>query len=250
MIFKCFGDKRNPVIILIHGAGLSYWMWKPEIQAFKDKYYIVTPILDGNGDAANVTFHSIEKCAKEIIDYIEQNFNGKVFAICGISTGAETIVEILSKNPNIAKKAIIESAIVIPIRVTEKLSKIFVTLTYFLIKRKWFSKLLAKQICIPKSMFQNYYVDGNKISKQSIINMITAYFRYTLPTNFKNNKADIIVMCGNREYSSMKKSAELIHKNSINSKFIIIPQCGHGISIKLPETFIEIMKKLFEDNKS
>lgn len=249
MIFKHFGDKNKPVIILIHGGGLSYWMWEPYIEAFKNKYHIVTPILDGNGECSDRNFESIKDCADEIIDYVNNNFNGKVLAICGLSLGAQITVEILSQSNNIVKKSIIESAMVIPIKFYEILMRLFINSTYFFSKRRWFVKLQAKKLCIPKDMFENYYRDNKKISKKSLINMVINCFRYTLPINFKNNKCKIVVICGEKEYNIMKKSAQLIHKSAAGSNLITIPHCGHGASIKFPNDFIDIMRNLFEADK-
>jgi predicted esterase len=35
MIFKEFGNKNKPVIIFLHGSGLSWWSLKPQIEALR-----------------------------------------------------------------------------------------------------------------------------------------------------------------------------------------------------------------------
>ena len=97
MIFKEFGDKNRPVIILLHGGGLSWWSWKAQIEVLEKDYRVVTPIIDGHGDAWDSTFVSINKSAKQVIKYIKENCDGKVLALCGLSIGAQIIVEILSQ---------------------------------------------------------------------------------------------------------------------------------------------------------
>lgn len=116
MITKNYGDKSKPVIVLIHGGGLSDWMWQPQIDALQNEYHIVTVLLDGHGEAYETAFDSIEVSAQKIIDDIYENFGGKVYAICGLSVGAQITVEILSRQQNIAQKAIVESAMVIPMK--------------------------------------------------------------------------------------------------------------------------------------
>lgn len=63
MIFKEFGDKSKPAIIMLHGGGLSWWSLKPQIEALQKKYYVITPILDGHGEEWHTTFVSIQKSA-------------------------------------------------------------------------------------------------------------------------------------------------------------------------------------------
>ncbi len=79
MIFKEFGNKNMPVIILIHGGGLSWWSWKAQIEVLEKNYYVVTPIIDGHGDDYDTEFVSIKKSAEEIIKYVKEKLQWKSF---------------------------------------------------------------------------------------------------------------------------------------------------------------------------
>jgi len=59
MIFKEFGQKGLPTIILLHGGGLSYWSLNNVVKNLVDDYHVITPILDGHGDDWDNTFISI-----------------------------------------------------------------------------------------------------------------------------------------------------------------------------------------------
>lgn len=243
MIFKGYGNKLNPVTILIHGGGLSEWMWKPQIEAFEDKLYIVTAIIDGHGEDYANDFTTIRDSANKIIDYINFNFNGKVFAICGLSLGAQITVEVLSQKEDISKRAIIESAMVIPNKLISKISKPLFAPLYPLIKKRWFSKLQAKQMYIPKEMFEAYYEDSKIISKNSLIQFMVDNAKYSLPKTLKNTTVKALIICGEKELSAMKISSHLLRESIKNSDLKIIPSCGHGVSIKLPNEYNEMMER-------
>jgi pimeloyl-ACP methyl ester carboxylesterase len=87
MIFREFGDKTQPTIILLHGGGLSWWAFTDIIPLLKDKYHVVTPVIDGHGDDGKTTFMSIQESAQKIVQYIDANFKGNVLALCGLSLG-------------------------------------------------------------------------------------------------------------------------------------------------------------------
>lgn len=38
MQFKTYGNKKNPVILFLHGGGLSWWSWQQEIDCFQKEY--------------------------------------------------------------------------------------------------------------------------------------------------------------------------------------------------------------------
>ncbi len=247
MIYKEFGQKDKPVIVLIHGGGLSDWMWRAEIDALKNEYTIITPIIDGHGEDFEAAFTSIQGCAENIIAYIKDNLNGKVRAICGLSLGAQITVEILSRASDITEKAVIESAVVIPSKAAQKLAKSMLDISFPLVQKLWFAKLQAKQLNIPGNMFESYFEDTKKMTKQSLLNMLLENAKYTLPEGFKNTAAKAAVIVGRKEYNVMKQSGEIIHKSAENSTFTEIDNCGHGVSILFPEKYLEILNGLLAE---
>ena len=98
MLFKEFGNKQNKSIILIHGYGISWRMWKPQIDVLSNDYYVIVPVLDGHDIENNSTFTTVEKAAADISDYVLQTYGKHVFAICGASLGATIVVEIIAQN--------------------------------------------------------------------------------------------------------------------------------------------------------
>ena len=166
MIFKEFGNKNMPVIIFIHGGGLSWWSWKPQIEVLQKNYRIITPIIDGHGDACDTTFVSIKESAEQVIKYIKENCNGKIFALCGLSIGAQIIVEILSKESDITENAVIESALVYPIKMVIALTVPMYNMCYGLIKKRWFAKLQAKTLNVPVELFETYYQESSRMTKK------------------------------------------------------------------------------------
>ncbi len=245
MIFQEYGDPGKPVVFLIHGGGLSNWMWKPQIDALQQQYYIITPILDGHGEENQVIYDSISRSAGQIIAYINENFGGKVFAICGLSVGAQITAEILSRVNGIAKKAVMESALVIPSKIMAAMTKPTLNLSFFLVKKRWFAKLQAKQMYLPDSMFEDYFCDSAGMSKESMINLMTDNASYSIPKNLENTTADVLVLCGEQEYGMMKKSALLLHQKLKHSTLKTVPGCGHGVSLKFPGLYLDLMKNLF-----
>lgn len=77
MIIKEYGNKNKEIIILLHGDGLSWWNYIGEIELLKNNYRLIIPILDGHF-LSDKKFVSIEDNAKEIINFIYNNFKGKV----------------------------------------------------------------------------------------------------------------------------------------------------------------------------
>lgn len=249
MIFKEFGNKNKPVIIFLHGGGLSWWSLKPQIEALQNDYYIVTPIIDGHGDDWNTTFVSINKSAKQMIQYIKDNCNGKVFSICGLSIGAQIVVEMLSLESDITENAVIESALVYPMKLATKLTVPMYHLSYGLIKKRWFAKLQGKTLNVPVDLFETYYNDSSQMTKESLINLTKSNGDFQIPTTLCNTNAKTLILVGEKELPIMKKSAKLIHDTIKGSTYITLKGYGHGeVSLIHSDEYLDLLKHFFANN--
>lgn len=243
MIFKETGNKELPTIILLHGGGLSDWSWKKTVDALQTCFHIVTPIIDGHGEDGNEEFVSIEDSANKLIDYIDEQYSGKVFAIGGLSIGAQIVTEVLSQSPDIAHYAIIESALVCPIKGVTAMVVPTYQMLYGLIKKRWFAKIQAKTLCVSEELFEMYYQDSLKISKQSLINITVSNGNYSLKNSIFKTAAKVLIIVGSKEIGIMKKSAYLLHDKIKGSELYIADGMKHGeISLVHTKKYVELIK--------
>ena len=244
MKYKEYGLKNKDIIILLHGGGLSWWNYIDEIGLLEDEFHIVIPILDGHSDS-DTNFISIENNASEIINFINENYNGKVKLIGGLSLGGQVLLEILSRNPNICEYAVIESALVIPMKFTYKMIEPIFNLTYGLTKKSWFSKLQFKNLKIKNSLYDLYYEDTCKISKNNLIAFMKSNSSYELKDTLSRTRAKVLILVGSKERSIMKKSAVKIAELILNSELEILQGYYHGdISINHADDYVERVKRL------
>ena len=245
MIVKEYGKSNKDIIILLHGGGLSWWNYEEVSEILKSNYHVILPILDGHS-GSDRDFTSIESNANEIIEYIDNNYNGNVKLIGGLSLGAQILLDILSKRDNICEYAIIESALVYPMKMTNKLIESSINMSYGLINKKWFSKLQFKSLKIKKELFDKYYIDSSNITKNNMISFLKANSNYHLK-NIKTNKSKSIVIVGSKERPIMIKSAKRIHDELINSELEILSGYYHGdLSINHPNEYAEKVNKLIK----
>ena len=245
MIVKEYGKSNKDIIILLHGGGLSWWNYEEVSEILKSNYHVILPILDGHS-GSDRDFTSIENNANEIIEYIDNNYNGNVKLIGGLSLGAQILLDILSKRDNICEYAIIESALVCQMKMTNRLIEPSINMSYGLIKKRWFSKLQFKSLKIKKELFDKYYIDSSNITKNNMISFLEANSNYYLK-NIKTNKSKSIVIVGSKERSIMIKSAKRIHDELINSELEILSGYYHGdLSINHPNEYAEKVKKLIK----
>lgn len=115
-----------------------------EAKLLQDRYHVVLPVIDGHS-GSDKDFTTIENNADEILSYIDKNCNGKVLMICGLSLGGQILVDLLARRKNICKFAIVESALVLPMKATNALIQPIISMCYPLIKTRWFAQAQFKR---------------------------------------------------------------------------------------------------------
>lgn len=230
---------KKEVIILLHGGGLAPWNFHEEAERLKDRYHVDIPVLDGHS-GSDRDFTTIEDNADEIISYIDEMYAGNVLMICGLSLGGQILVEILSKRKNICKYAIIESALVLPMRTTYALIRPTFSLCYPLIKKRWFARLQFHSLRMKEQFFDEYYRDSAAITKQNLISFLRANSDYKLKDSVEQCQAKVLIFVGGKESGIMRKSAEILHEKIPNSTLEILPGYYHGdLSINHSELYVE-----------
>ena len=232
-----FGKQNNDVIMLLHGGGLSWWNYKAEAELLKNRYHVVLPILDGHA-GSDKDFISIEKNASRLISFIDKEFGGSVLLIGGLSLGAQILVEMLTQRNSICQNAVIESASVIPSRLTNALIKPMFSLSYGLVKKKCFAQMQFDYLHMRKDLFEDYYRDTSQISKENMIAFLEANTSYELNPNLQDVHANIHILVGEKEQKKMIRSAEQLHKALPGSILEIKKDLYHGeYSINYPEEY-------------
>ena len=198
-------------------------------------------MLDGHADS-DTPFTAIEENAARLISYIDTHFGGQILAICGLSLGGQIAVEILSQRPDICQYALIESALVKPMALTHALIGPTFGMSYGLIRQKWFSKLQADYLGIPKERFEDYYRDTCKISKADMIAFLKANSIYTIKPSLSETAAKVKIVAGSREQKHILDSAKLLHRTLPGSQMEILPGLRHGdLSLNKPEQYTKIL---------
>ena len=239
-----YGKGNEDVIILLHGGGLSWWNYKDVAERLANRFHIVMPILNGHS-GSSIPFTSIEDNAREIISYIDKTFGGHVLLIGGLSLGGQVLVEILSQRNNVCKFAIIESALVLPMKLTAAIIKPTYDMCYPLIKKMWFAKLQFKALHIKTELFENYYTDTVNITKEDMIAFLMANSNYRVKETLADCEAKALVLVGSKEQSIMKKSAQKITDCLPIARLVIMKNYYHGdISINHSEQYAEKLLQL------
>ena len=238
-----FGKQNKDTVLLLHGGGLSWWNYREVARLLEKDYHMILPVLDGHA-GSDSAFTSIEDNAARLISYIDTHFDGQVTVLGGLSLGGQVALEMLSQRPDICRYALIESALVKPMKLTHALISPTFGMSYGLIKQRWFAKMQATYLGIPKELFDDYYRDTCAIVKADMIGFLKANCAYEIKTGLAETTAKVKIVAGAKELKSILYSAKLIHQAIPGSQLKILPGLRHGdLSINHPARYVQILKE-------
>ncbi|MBR6162095.1 MAG: alpha/beta hydrolase [Bacteroidales bacterium] len=115
MNFHTYGEHNRPTLLLIPGLGVSYEIFLPLIRLLEENCHIIAAEVDGFTLGKRTTFTSVDDQAVQIIDYLNNQYNGKLDCAYGLSLGGKILSRILERNEVTIGHAILDAAPLLPL---------------------------------------------------------------------------------------------------------------------------------------
>ncbi len=239
-----YGTNQKDTVLLLHGGGLSWWSFREAAERLQGEYHLVLPVLDGHAGSGR-RFTSIEDSASRIISFIDQRLNGSVLLIGGLSLGGQILLEMLSQRRDICSYALVESAAVIPSRLTNALIAPAFGCSYGLIRNRSFARLQFQSLHLPPELFEEYCRDTCQITKQDMISFLKASTSYALKDAVKETSAEVHVYVGEKETGEILRSAEAIGRLLPSCRLHRMKGLRHGeFSISRADQYADAIRQI------
>ena len=227
MLFTEFGLKENPPMLLLHGMMQD---WHTEYEMLKDleEYYLlIIPAQDGFYEGSG-DFTSFADQARQIEEYVQVNYGGKVIGAYGCSQGGLMLTELLTRNKIDLGTVIMDGCYV------AHQGKVSGWVTYKMFcKFKNTGKFPALIMVMMKlmglktedlGMMDSLYM---KASDETVKRNFMENYTYCTRPEIAKNETMVYMWCGSKEPYAIKSHKEL-KKYLKNYKEEIMDGLGHG----------------------
>ena len=154
----------------------------------------------------------------------------------------------LSQRRDICSCALVESAAVIPSKLTNALIAPTFGSSYELIRKRGFAKLQFQSLHIKPELFEDYYRDTCQIKKLDMIAFLKANTSYALKDAFKESSAVVHVYVGERETGEILRSAEAICQMRPSCRLHRMHGLKHGeFSINHAAQYADAVRQIIHD---
>lgn len=229
MLFNEFGSKENPTLLCMHGMMQD---WRGEYKYLKpleEHFRLIFPAMDGFYDGSP-EFTSFADQARQIEEFVQANYGGKLHGLYGASQGGLMVVELLSRNNIEVKTAITDGVYV----AHQGKFAGWVTYKMFCSIQKNGGKLpklfnvTLKLMGMKKEDMQramdDLYLKANPISIKR--NFLENYTYHTRP-ELADTETKVYMWCGSKEPYALK-SHKIMKKYLKNYEEEIMEGLGHG----------------------
>ena len=240
MQFITYGDPDGPPILFIHGGGVAGWMWHPVIGHLPE-YHCIVPDLPGHGASDGSGGFNITEIAAAFTELLNTHEGDTPITVVGFSVGAQILIEMLSNHSAPIATSIIVSANVQRYPLPGVFAR-FGAAVLPLAQQRMFAKLQARDLGIPKHLFEQYFATSKAISKQTFYETLLESLTYGLPNSFAGAPGNVFVVAGMREPRLIHTSVKNIVAMRPATRGTIIPRMGHNIPFRDPEGFADMVR--------
>ncbi len=250
LYLKETGSKNAETIIFLHSSTMAGWMWEEQVKEFSD-YHCIVPDLPEHGKSIDLRPFTINKSSEMIAEIIRNHTsNGKAHLV-GMSIGAQIIIQILSKTPELVDNAIIGGTIV------QKISNpnSFLELLDYTIKvyepvknTDFFIKANMRTYNMPKTLFDKFKKSSLLIKNDSLNRILKENMFFKLPDGLDKIEVPVLVMVGEKDYTIIKESASDLLMSLPISEGYTAPNVGHAWNFEDPELFNRVLRRWITNN--
>lgn len=237
MNFHEFGDPSMPAVMLVHGAGNSWWSFERQARALEERYRVILPTLDGHAEECGEEYVFSEAEATKLLEYIDDNCSGGLYLLGGVSLGGQIVMEMLSRRTDVAQYAIVDGSLCIPQPAMAKVCSACAALLWPLMfsrtscrMQMWaLRKFFPAEMAFSPELEERYIEDTPRLNREALRTVYRTYMgSYRLKDGIGASCAEIEFWYGEREMRCVKESARLVASKVPCCRLRGAKGCGHG----------------------
>lgn len=222
------GNADRPPVLLLHGAGVAGWMWRPVLARLRAVSAWV-PDLPGHGLSAAEPFRGQDTTVDELAGLLTQPT-----VVVGFSWGAQLAVELTARHPDRVAGSVIVSGLARPLAAAPLLDPL-IAATLPLARTTWFARLQGRSMGVPDALIAEYVATSRGADPGSLARVIAANNRYPIPPGWGAGRTPALLVHGGREPAAVRASARALQASRPGAELSVIAGAKHDIPFRAPD---------------
>lgn len=260
LYFEASGPRTAPTIVFLHGGGVAGWMWRKVVKALSPTYHCLTPDLPEQGQTTGGGAFTIESAADRVAGLIRSQAHGGKAVVVGLSEGAQVAVALLSRAPQTAERAMISSAVLLPLPFSGIYTRGVMKATQrwfmqpFNQNDGWIRLNMKYATGIPEEYFSEFKRSFQQTTADGFANLMVSNLNFRMPAGLEKADLPVLVMVGSKEYPQMKQSARnllAVLPRAVGRMVNLGPKSSlameHNWAVTAPDLFSATLRAFIED---
>jgi 3-oxoadipate enol-lactonase len=239
--FTHSGSPARPMLVLLHGLGMSRWMWQPQMVPLGEYYYTLAPDLPGVSGSAATSPFSVATAADAVIALIrQQGYQGA--HVCGLSLGAVIALEVALRAPDLTSSLVLSGGQVHP-------NSLVMALQHSALARaseRQFLKPPALLVRKYPDLVETAVDDLRTVGKQRLLDALDALGRIDYRQRLHDISAPTLVLCGSRDWPN-RRAARALRRAIPRAKLRIVGGVGHVWNLEEPDRFTRTLLEFLQE---
>jgi pimeloyl-ACP methyl ester carboxylesterase len=229
-------------LLLLHGAGVSGWMWRPVIDRIGSSARVLIPDLPGFGRSAQEPYTTHQATARELSKLISAASPDGAHVV-GFSLGAQLAILLASQHRHLVRSVVVVSGETKPVAFPA-LTLGLLAASMPLVKMHWFARWQARKLSVPTELTNPYVQESALLSRRSILASVGENIRFTLPSTWPAFAGPAAVLVGAHERSVMHESARLTSDALAGCAMRTVDGSAHDIPFTRPDFLVSTVREI------
>jgi pimeloyl-ACP methyl ester carboxylesterase len=239
-VYEC-GPADAPTLLLVHGGGISRWVWEPQLALLSADFHCLVPDLPGHGESAGVPFVSISDCAERLHQLIKTRAHKKAASVVGMSLGSQVLLELMARFPGRVGKAILSGTLARPMRSNGLLRLGMYGIAPFRNLPVFVRSAMQTQ-GIPETFFMPFAEDTRRMPPGVQAAVMAAHLAFAPPQGLTDVAVPTLLLTGDKEPDLQHRSAHDLAQLMRNARAGTVQGVGHAWNLAAPELFAETVR--------
>lgn len=230
-MFHEYGIENPKVIVMIHGAAMSWKMFVPAAEALADTYHVILVSVPGHDPDTEDEFTSVEQIASEIEEGLMQKEIVSVDLLYGLSMGGGIALRMLADNRLKVRRAVIDGGIA-PYELPKAVCALILARDFVLTELAKHSRRLLS-CAFSDQDYGKETVDGmyqvlRHMSAGTIFRVYASTDSYSMPDVFPETDTEIEYWYGSEEEKERRTDIRYFERHIPRVRFRILSGMKHG----------------------
>ncbi|MDO9120815.1 MAG: alpha/beta hydrolase, partial [Anaerolineaceae bacterium] len=206
-----------------------------------------------HGGSMQIKPFSMALAANKAAELIRGQAHGGKAIVIGLSEGAQVAVQMLATCPEVIEKAVISSALLLPMSGAKMFSSRGLISALFKMSvspfrnSDWWIKLNMKYAAgIPDEFYPQFKADFQKMTESQFVNLMVANQTFRMPEGIEKANVPALIVYGSHEYKAMKDSARTL-ASKLSGSHVFQISLGKGSSLASEHNWAMTAPQAFVD---